>query len=80
VRSIYTDTAAVIGRGLRAAISLGCLSDESARTRTLSPTTQHPAADVAATPATTGFATLFMGANATKRAGTHPPRELAALL
>ncbi|HVE62260.1 MAG TPA: hypothetical protein VNB94_00460 [Mycobacteriales bacterium] len=80
MRRTYVDTAAAIGRGLRAALSLGCLSNESARTRTLSPTTLHPAADVAAIPATTGFAFAVTGANAMKRTGTHPPQELAALL
>ncbi len=79
MRRTYTDTAAVIGRELRAAFSLGCLSNESDHRRTLSPTTLLPAADVAAIPAMTGFASLFVGANATKHAGTHPPRDLAAL-
>lgn len=81
MRITYTAVTAVVGRGLLAGRSLGCLSLESARTRTLSPTTPHRAADDAATSATSGFATVLgMLANSVKRPGTHPPRDVAALL
>ena len=82
MRRTYTDVATVIGRGLRAALGLGCLSATTASARAIassSPRSALPAARVRTAPATHVFTPLFAVVNAMKDQGTRPPREVAAL-
>ena len=82
MRRTYTDVATATGRGLRAALGLGCLSAMTASLRSTapgSPRSAVPAAGLGTTPATHVFTPLFAIVNAMKDQGTRPPREVAAL-
>ena len=81
MRHTYTNTATVLGRGLRAVVAPGCLSVTDTYVGTIAPTspkTAVPALHMTAVPAVHGFAAFTKATNAMKQ-GSHPPRDSAAL-
>ena len=80
MRITLVDVTTTIGRGLRAALGLGCLSVSTARLRAL---TSAPATTgTGVTPATPAMPVLsapFGALNDGTDQGTRPPRALAAL-
>ncbi len=83
MRSTVIEITTAVGRGLLAALGLGCLSVSSARSRAFAAATPAPAATGApfapTTPATHVVRARYAVANAMKDQGTRPPRALAAL-